>query len=209
MRANQVVSSWQLLQDAWQQKRDQHAAELQDMKRQLVEIQAREIWPKLEPSGKEQQSSQLQSHVHQLAQLSHGIVSTAQGAAVDPAAFAAQLRNATQALPTTHPAITMASPPTTINRSPAPAPTVPSSSGTIPADPKKQPGWQGAAPLGGHPDISLSGAPAPAKALQAREENAGESGSRRIRPHSPRRRSRVSHSPPSPGYLDQLTMSDA
>ena len=77
MRANQVISNWQLLRDAWQEKHDQYALDLQEMKRQQAEMQAQEVGSKLERSGNEQQLSQLQSHVQQLSQLLQGIITTA------------------------------------------------------------------------------------------------------------------------------------
>jgi len=216
MRANHVINNWQLLRDAWQAKHEQYAQQLVDMKRQLAETQAHEVGSKLEPSGSEQHLSQLQSHVQQLAQLLQGVVTTAQNANGDPTAFTNLIGTANQALislqtnqPQAHAAIQHPF------GTPQRCPTVPTSLGTVQADAhhhgsKPTPLASGSpAPIHmGETQHSLTGVPTPARASFNAETS--QQAERRIRTHSPRRRtSRVSRSPVSPSHLEEMTMSDA
>jgi len=213
MRASQIISNWQLLRDAWQEKHDHYSKDLQEMKRQFAEMQAQEIGTKLEQSGSEQQLSHLQSHVQQLAQLLQGIITTVQSPAVDPSTFTALIGNANQALLSLH-GQTAAVP--TYPASPVRFPQAPASLGMIAADGSK-PTPTGNSPIGitgspvenpHSPSTHLHTVPTPAR---AQFQESQDDQHRRTRSHSPRRRSRA-HSPPTPSrheHLEHATMSDA
>jgi len=212
MRASQIISNWQLLRDAWQDKHDHYSKDLQDMKRQYAEMQAQEIGTKLEQSGSEQQLWHLQSHVQQLSQLLQGIITTVQGPAVDPNIFTTMIGNANQALLALH-----GQPPPAAPASPVRFPHGPASLGTIQADVGK-PTPTGNSPLPGlssspmqsphSPTSHLHTVPTPARAgVQVSQDDSH----RRTRSHSPRRRSRA-QSPPTPArheHLEHATMTDA
>jgi len=218
MRANQVISNWQLLRDAWQEKHDHHARDLQEMKRQHAEIQAQEVGSKLEQSGSEQQLSQLQSHVQQLTQLLQGIITTAQYSSMDTQAFANLLGTANQTLVSIQHGHQQQQQPL-LAASPVHTnsfPQCPASLGRVQSQDCAGSPLHGAAmggmssplpgmptPLAGKP---LTTVPTPARASHT-EDTHGDT--RRIRSHSPRRGTRVSRSPFSPTIMDSLTMSDA
>ena len=200
-RANQVISNWELLRDAWQQKHDGLNAELLTLKKQQAEQQAALIGSTLDSGGKELQLSQLQLQSQQLLQLLQGILAAATTPSIDQALLCQELTKASQMMNAIDPSL---APVQTIQASPPKTfPAAPPSLGSIGTFSPEPPGgtgiYQGPTPLG--PPISQASVPTPARAPIHRSPASSPP------PHA--RRKDRSRSPLASDAFEQMTMDDA